>query len=107
MHNGKYQCHKPYGSKLHIPPINCLVAQQVPHKKVQLLMKMFENVPGKNVRRMDLLQKNDKTGRVRGCSRKMREDGKEDLNGSPGVGVGGGGGTYDIPSLHLGATMYK
>ena len=74
----KYKCIKANISKLHMPPTNYHLpaAQQQPQKG-----RIFW---GEKVRRMDHLQKNDKTERVRGVGRKTREEiRKGESNESP------------------------
>ena len=52
--NAKQQIPVPYGSMLHIPPTNLLLAaKQKPYKKAYLFMKNIERIFWKKFSRMD------------------------------------------------------
>ena len=67
----------PYGGTLQIPPTNVLVlaAKQESHKKAYLLTKNIEEFSGKSSgESWASRQKKDKTERVTGLGRKLREE---------------------------------
>ena len=65
-----------YGSMLHIPPTNCLLltAKQEPYKKAYLLTKNIVIIFWKKFRRKDQQEEKDKTQRVIGLGRRIREE---------------------------------
>ena len=63
-----------YDSMLHIPPTNSLLltAKQEPYKKAYLLTKNIEEFSGKSLE--ESASRQGKTERVRGLSRRTREE---------------------------------
>ena len=61
---------------LHIPPTNCLLltAKQEPYKKAYLLTKNIEEFSGKKFRKKDQQAEEDKTERITGLGRRIREE---------------------------------
>ena len=66
----------PYGSTLHIPPINLLplAAKQESYNKAYLLTKNIEEFSGKKFKRKDQQAEKDKIERVTGLGRRTREE---------------------------------
>ena len=65
-----------YGSRLHIPPTNCLLltAKQKPYKKNLSLNEKYSRIFWKKFKRKGRQAENDKTERVTGLGRRTREE---------------------------------
>ena len=75
--NAKWQILVPYGSMLHLSPINyhLLAAKQEPYKKAYLLTKTVEEFSGgKNQKNGSVKHEKDKTERAMGVGRGTREE---------------------------------